>query len=128
MCGCVVSPADPPEVEVERSTVYTGEGYSVTLICFVYADPPAEVRSPCPGGAGGFDDVCENHALSVVFRRIPEVRLPLQTWQQSRQSHPVLSERTIVVPSLAVIWSAISQKSLDATFDFAKYFLKNILG
>jgi len=33
----------PPEVEVERSTVYTGEGYGVKLICFVYADPPAEV-------------------------------------------------------------------------------------
>ncbi|XP_037072407.1 lachesin-like [Pollicipes pollicipes] len=33
----------PPEVEVERSTVYTGEGYAVKLACFVYADPPAKV-------------------------------------------------------------------------------------
>ncbi|KAF0296990.1 Protein amalgam [Amphibalanus amphitrite] len=33
----------PPEVEVEKSTVYTGEGYSVVLVCFVYADPPAKV-------------------------------------------------------------------------------------
>ncbi|XP_037079027.1 lachesin-like [Pollicipes pollicipes] len=33
----------PPEVEVESSTVHTGEGYQVKLICFVFADPHAEV-------------------------------------------------------------------------------------
>ena len=41
----VVCPPDPPEVEVERSTVYTGEGHSVVLVCIVYSDPPAKVSS-----------------------------------------------------------------------------------
>ena len=34
---------DSPEVEVERSTIYTGDGYQVKMVCFVFADPPAEV-------------------------------------------------------------------------------------
>ena len=45
LCTCPLCPADPPEVEVEQSTVYTGEGYSVVLVCLVYADPPAKVSS-----------------------------------------------------------------------------------
>ena len=35
--------SDAPEVEVERTAVHTGEGYRVKLICFVFADPPAQV-------------------------------------------------------------------------------------
>ncbi|KAF0305307.1 Lachesin [Amphibalanus amphitrite] len=31
----------PPEVEVEKSVVYSGEGFKAKLICFVFADPPA---------------------------------------------------------------------------------------
>ncbi|XP_037073347.1 limbic system-associated membrane protein-like [Pollicipes pollicipes] len=34
----------PPEVEVEHSIVHTGEGSEAKLVCFVFADPPAEVR------------------------------------------------------------------------------------
>ncbi|XP_043235752.1 protein amalgam-like [Amphibalanus amphitrite] len=34
----------PPEVEVEKSVVYSGEGFKAKLICFVFADPPATVR------------------------------------------------------------------------------------
>ncbi|XP_037080209.1 contactin-3-like [Pollicipes pollicipes] len=33
-----------PETEVERSTVYTGEGFKAQLVCFVHADPIAEVK------------------------------------------------------------------------------------
>ncbi|XP_037072718.1 lachesin-like [Pollicipes pollicipes] len=33
-----------PEVEVENSVVHAGEGFEAQLVCFVYADPPAEVR------------------------------------------------------------------------------------
>ncbi|XP_043235053.1 protein amalgam-like [Amphibalanus amphitrite] len=33
----------PPEIEVERSTIYTGEGMEVKLVCTVIAIPPATV-------------------------------------------------------------------------------------
>ena len=36
--------SDPPEIEVEKSVVYSGEGFAAKLVCFVFADPPAEVR------------------------------------------------------------------------------------
>jgi neuronal growth regulator 1 len=34
---------DPPEIEVERSWVHSGEGYEAQLVCIVHADPPAAV-------------------------------------------------------------------------------------
>ncbi|XP_043235751.1 lachesin-like isoform X2 [Amphibalanus amphitrite] len=34
----------PPEVEVEHSVVHSGQGYKAQLVCFVFADPQAEVR------------------------------------------------------------------------------------
>ncbi|KAK6632354.1 hypothetical protein RUM44_007395, partial [Polyplax serrata] len=34
---------NPPEVEVERSWVHSGEGFEAQLVCIVHADPPADV-------------------------------------------------------------------------------------
>uniref|UniRef100_A0A1B6CBY1 Ig-like domain-containing protein n=2 Tax=Clastoptera arizonana TaxID=38151 RepID=A0A1B6CBY1_9HEMI len=34
----------PPEIEVERSWVHSGEGYEAQLVCIVYADPTADVH------------------------------------------------------------------------------------
>ncbi|XP_063236221.1 neurotrimin-like [Bacillus rossius redtenbacheri] len=33
----------PPEIEVERSWVHSGEGYEAQLVCIVHAEPPAEM-------------------------------------------------------------------------------------
>ncbi|XP_046382563.1 neural cell adhesion molecule 1-like isoform X1 [Ischnura elegans] len=33
----------PPEIEVERNWVHSGEGYEAHLVCLVHAEPPAEV-------------------------------------------------------------------------------------
>ncbi|XP_037086665.1 lachesin-like [Pollicipes pollicipes] len=41
----------PPEVEVEKSVVYSGEGFEAQLVCFVFADPPAEVGWAREGGS-----------------------------------------------------------------------------
>ena len=38
---CVAT--DPPEVQVERSVVYTGQGFGAELACVVFAEPEAEV-------------------------------------------------------------------------------------
>jgi hypothetical protein len=38
--------ADPPEIEVERNWVHSGEGYEAQLVCIVHAEPPAEVSAP----------------------------------------------------------------------------------
>lgn len=35
--------SDPPEIEVERGWVHSGEGYEAQLVCIVHAEPPAEV-------------------------------------------------------------------------------------
>jgi hypothetical protein len=37
--------SDPPEIEVERSWVHSGEGYEAQLVCIVHAEPPAEVSN-----------------------------------------------------------------------------------
>nr|CAD7424177.1 unnamed protein product [Timema monikensis] len=34
---------NPPEIEVERSWVHSGEGYEAQLACIVHAEPPADV-------------------------------------------------------------------------------------
>ncbi|XP_065344709.1 lachesin-like [Cloeon dipterum] len=34
----------PPEIQVERSWVHSGEGYEAQLVCIVHADPPAIVQ------------------------------------------------------------------------------------
>ncbi|CAB3368811.1 Hypothetical predicted protein [Cloeon dipterum] len=34
----------PPEIEVERSWVHSGEGYEAQLVCIVHAEPPATVQ------------------------------------------------------------------------------------
>jgi len=33
----------PPEIEVERSWVHSGEGYEAQLVCIVHGEPPPEV-------------------------------------------------------------------------------------
>lgn len=47
MCVTSVSmfAADPPEIEVERNWVHSGEGYEAQLVCIVHAEPPAEVSA-----------------------------------------------------------------------------------
>lgn len=35
--------SDPPEIDVERSWVHSGEGYEAQLVCIVHAEPQAEV-------------------------------------------------------------------------------------
>ena len=40
--------ADPPEVEVARSVVYTGVGFGAELVCVVFAQPEAEVSRVRP--------------------------------------------------------------------------------
>lgn len=35
--------SDPPEIEVEKDWVHTGEGREAELVCIVHAEPPAEV-------------------------------------------------------------------------------------
>lgn len=35
----------PPEIELERAWVHSGEGYEAQLVCIVDAQPTAEVRS-----------------------------------------------------------------------------------
>lgn len=37
--------ADPPEIEVERSWVHSGEGYQAQLVCIVHGEPPPEVSA-----------------------------------------------------------------------------------
>ncbi|KAK6622726.1 hypothetical protein RUM43_008569 [Polyplax serrata] len=34
---------DPPEIEVERSWVHSGEGFEAQLVCIVHSEPPADV-------------------------------------------------------------------------------------
>jgi len=36
---------DPPEIEVERSWIHSGEGYEAELACIVHSDPPASVSA-----------------------------------------------------------------------------------
>jgi hypothetical protein len=38
--------SDPPEIEVERSWVHTGEGYEAQLVCIVHGEPAPEVSTP----------------------------------------------------------------------------------
>jgi len=45
-CGITSLFLDPPEIEVERSWVHSGEGYEAQLVCVVYAEPPGEVSQP----------------------------------------------------------------------------------
>lgn len=35
--------ADPPEIEVERGWVHSGEGYEAQLVCIVHAEPSPDV-------------------------------------------------------------------------------------
>ncbi|XP_046675364.1 limbic system-associated membrane protein-like isoform X2 [Homalodisca vitripennis] len=53
----------PPEIEVERGWVHSGEGYEAQLVCIVHAEPPAEVL--------WFRDTLR---LDSTERRIMEVR------------------------------------------------------
>ncbi|XP_073987236.1 protein amalgam isoform X2 [Rhodnius prolixus] len=53
----------PPEIEVEKSWVHTGEGNEAQLVCIVFAEPPAEVV--------WFKDTLR---LGSTERRITEVR------------------------------------------------------
>lgn len=41
----VVVVPDPPEIEVERSWVHSGEGYEAQLVCIVHGEPAPEVRT-----------------------------------------------------------------------------------
>lgn len=34
---------DPPEIDVERSWVHSGEGYEAQLVCIVYGEPVPNV-------------------------------------------------------------------------------------
>lgn len=36
---------DPPEIEIERDTVTTAEGYESELICHIHAVPKAKVNT-----------------------------------------------------------------------------------
>lgn len=38
-----MSLSDPPEIEVERSWVHSGEGYEAQLVCIVHGEPPPDV-------------------------------------------------------------------------------------
>uniref|UniRef100_A0A0K8SXE7 Lachesin n=1 Tax=Lygus hesperus TaxID=30085 RepID=A0A0K8SXE7_LYGHE len=53
----------PPEIDVEKSWVHTGEGNEAQLVCLVFAEPPAEVV--------WFKDTLR---LASTERRIAEVR------------------------------------------------------
>ncbi|XP_075214142.1 lachesin-like [Lycorma delicatula] len=53
----------PPEIEVERSWVHSGEGYEAQLVCIVHAEPQAEVL--------WYRDTLR---LDTTERRIMEVR------------------------------------------------------
>ncbi|KAG8231168.1 hypothetical protein J437_LFUL004997 [Ladona fulva] len=33
---------DPPEIEVERSWVHSGEGFEAQLVCIVHGEPPPD--------------------------------------------------------------------------------------
>jgi hypothetical protein len=46
---------DPPEIEVERSWVHSGEGFEAQLVCIVHADPPAVVSTIGEGKFTNFD-------------------------------------------------------------------------
>lgn len=35
--------SDPPEIEVERSWVHSGEGYEAQLVCIVHGEPAPNV-------------------------------------------------------------------------------------
>lgn len=35
--------ADPPDIQVEKSWIHSGEGFEAKLVCIVYADPVATV-------------------------------------------------------------------------------------
>ena len=43
--------SDPPEIEVERSWVHSGEGFEAQLVCIVHADPSADVSILIPFGS-----------------------------------------------------------------------------
>jgi hypothetical protein len=36
---------DPPEIEVERSWVHSGEGYEAQLVCIVHGEPAPNVSN-----------------------------------------------------------------------------------
>nr|CAD7458866.1 unnamed protein product [Timema tahoe] len=40
------SKGDPPEIEVERSWVHSGEGYEAQLVCIVHGEPAPEEKPP----------------------------------------------------------------------------------
>lgn len=54
---------DPPEINVERSWVHSGEGYNAELACVVYGDPQPEVS--------WYQD---SFPLDMNERRIKEIR------------------------------------------------------
>lgn len=35
--------SDPPEIEVERSWIHSGEGYEAQLVCIVHGEPSPNV-------------------------------------------------------------------------------------
>jgi len=44
MCVLVcVTRTDPPDIQVEKSWIHSGEGFEAKLVCIVYADPVATV-------------------------------------------------------------------------------------
>lgn len=40
---CVSMRVDPPDIQVEKSWIHSGEGFEAKLVCIVYADPVATV-------------------------------------------------------------------------------------
>jgi hypothetical protein len=38
-------PIDPPEIEIQKEIVNSGEGYDAELVCEVHAMPKAKVRN-----------------------------------------------------------------------------------
>ncbi|XP_043245909.1 protein amalgam-like [Amphibalanus amphitrite] len=60
----------PPEVEVERSTIFTGEGFTAQLVCLVHADPPAEVTWTRSGSPIDFDRISQTNDVIMSSRHV----------------------------------------------------------
>jgi hypothetical protein len=81
LCVSLSFAADPPEIEVERNWVHSGEGYEAQLVCIVHAEPPAEVSAPTSLLLHPLNPTPLQFAS--LWAKLPFLKCAVRTWHQS---------------------------------------------
>nr|CAD7585627.1 unnamed protein product [Timema genevievae] len=91
---------NPPEIEVERSWVHSGEGYEAQLVCIVHGEPAPEGE----GGKHSFKLDCSSDPdlIATSILRMDETNgiVPLDWCRFGSQRHPVSFKPSPVTSSL----------------------------